>query len=438
MVDLCRPPQRLLFQGEAALVQRGLQGSAERGFHVGQRHPVLRSLGTRQAGLDRFQVQRQHFRVCRQRRLVGAEQLLFLVVAFDQFDFFRPAAGPLEVSQRFGVDGEKPHRGPVFRRHVGNRRSIRQRHAGDARSHEFDKLAHDSLLAEDLCDRQYQVGGGGPGWQTAGQLETDDFRHQHVERLAQHHRFGLDPPHPPADDAQAVDHRRVAVGADQGIGQGDLALITRSQKDPLGQVLEVHLMHNAHVGGHDAKILKGGLPPPQKFVTFAVAGELQIHVDRQRVGAGKAIDLHGMVDDQVHRDQRVDPVRVAAQTLHGAPHGSQIHHRWHPGKILQHDPRREEGDFDSCRLAAPAGQVLDVLGGDGKPVAATEDRFQEDADGIGELRQLAQPLVFEPREAAQPGGPLAGRELVPGLPGVVVGGGGMHRCASSKGFAGGD
>ena len=61
------------------------------------------------------------------------------------------------------------------------------------------ELAHHARLAQDLRDGQHQVGGGGAGRQLAGQFEADHLGHQHVQRLAEHHRLGLDAAHAPAD-----------------------------------------------------------------------------------------------------------------------------------------------------------------------------------------------------------------------------------------------
>ena len=54
------------------------------------------------------------------------------------------------------------------------------------------------------------------------ELEPDDLRDEHRDRLAEHRRLGLDPADAPAEDAQAVNHRRVRVGPDQRVrvGQG--------------------------------------------------------------------------------------------------------------------------------------------------------------------------------------------------------------------------
>ncbi len=82
---------------------------------------------------------------------------------------------------------------------------------------ELDELADDAVLAQHLGDRQHQVGGRHALLQRAGQLEADHLGDQHRDRLAQHRRLGLDAADAPAEHRQAVDHGRVAVGADQRV-----------------------------------------------------------------------------------------------------------------------------------------------------------------------------------------------------------------------------
>jgi hypothetical protein len=55
----------------------------------------------------------------------------------------------------------------------------------------------------------------------AGEVDADDFGHEESDRLAEHAGFGLDAAHAPADDAEAVDHGGVGVGADEGVGVKD-------------------------------------------------------------------------------------------------------------------------------------------------------------------------------------------------------------------------
>jgi hypothetical protein len=102
--------------------------------------------------------------------------------------------------------------------------SVRRR-----RAVELDELADHAVLAQHLGDREHEVGRGRALGQLAGQLEADDLRDQHRHRLAEHRRLGLDAADAPAEHAEAVDHRRVRVGADERVGVG-LAVVRRVRR----------------------------------------------------------------------------------------------------------------------------------------------------------------------------------------------------------------
>ncbi len=99
---------------------------------------------------------------------------------------------------------------------------------GQAVAVELDELADDPFAAELLGDGQDEVGRGGPFAERAGELEPDHLRDQHRDRLAEHRRLGLDPADAPAEHAQAVDHRGVRVGPDQGVGIGQGLAVRRN------------------------------------------------------------------------------------------------------------------------------------------------------------------------------------------------------------------
>ena len=89
---------------------------------------------------------------------------------------------------------------------------------GDAGAVELDKLADDAEFAQSLRHGQHEVGGGCALAQLAGQLVADHLRHQHGDGLAEHCGLCLDAAHAPAQNAEAVDHGGVRVGADERIG----------------------------------------------------------------------------------------------------------------------------------------------------------------------------------------------------------------------------
>ena len=136
------------------------------------------------------------------------------------------------------------------------------------------------MAAEHLGDGEHHVGGGDAFGQFTGDLEPDDLGDQHRDRLAQHGGLGLDAAHAPAHHAQPVHHRRVGVGAHERVGVGVASVVGEHDS---GQVLEVHLVADAHVGGHDAEVVEPLLAPAQEAVALLVALELAVGVDLEGV-----------------------------------------------------------------------------------------------------------------------------------------------------------
>ena len=70
--------------------------------------------------------------------------------------------------------------------------------------------------------------------ETAREPEADHLRDEHRDRLAEQGRLRLDPAHAPAEDAEAVHHRRVRVGAEQRVEER----LAVAPLDHTGEVLE--------------------------------------------------------------------------------------------------------------------------------------------------------------------------------------------------------
>ena len=109
------------------------------------------------------------------------------------------ASGQFKVADRFGVHGEKPAGRAVFRGHVGDGGAVRQRQVVETIAVELHELPHHAVLAQHLHHAQYQVRGGDAFRERAVQAKADDFRNQHGDGLAEHRRFGFDPPDAPAE-----------------------------------------------------------------------------------------------------------------------------------------------------------------------------------------------------------------------------------------------
>ena len=129
---------------------------------------------------------------------------------------------------------------------------------------------------------------------------------------------------------------------------------------------------------------------------------------RKRLGGAGEIDLHGVIDDEIHRHERLDDFRIAAESLHRAAHRGEIDHQRHAGEILENDPRDDERNFlVRRRLRVPVRERLDIFAADLFAVAISQHRFEHDPDADRQPRDLARCPV--PRARAGNGGILRDR-----------------------------
>ena len=135
------------------------------------------------------------------------------------------------------------------------------------------------MASQQLGHREHKVGGRRPIGKLTRELNPDHRRHGQGQWLAEHGGLRFDPADAPAEHAEAVHHRCVRVGADQGVAEG-LALV--GGKDDSSQVLEVHLMANPGVGRDYGEALKCLGSPAQQLVALEVALEFDRHVGAQR------------------------------------------------------------------------------------------------------------------------------------------------------------
>ncbi len=346
--------------------------------HLAQLDAVLRALGAGQAGGDLPQVELHHLRVIHFARQRHTEQPLRSEVGLEGFDLALGAARALEVFNGLFINREEAHGGTVFGRHVADGGAVGQRQGARAFAKKFDELAHHLVLAQDFGHGEHQVGGGDAFAQLARQLHAHHIGCEEVHRLAQHGRLGLDAANAPAHHANAVDHRGVAVGADQGVGvvHTILALVHATR-----QVFQVDLVHDAKARRHHAKGVKGLHAPLHELVALAVALEFELHVQVERVFLAIVINHDGVVHHQIDRHQGFDLLGVFAQLGGHAAHGGQVGQQRHAGKVLQHHARDDKRDLVLARrLGSPMGELLHMFSRDLASVAIAQHRFEHDAD----------------------------------------------------------
>ena len=152
-----------------------------------------------------------------------------------------------------------------------------------------------------------------PSRKRAGEMHAHDIRREEIDRLAEHAGFGFDAADAPAHDAEAVDHRRVRIGADEGVGIVNLRFaicdLRFGGQHAFGEVFEVHLVHDADAGRHDLEGVERLHAPLEKLVALAVALEFHLQIPPQRVGRAGKIHLHRVIHHQVHRHERFDEFR---------------------------------------------------------------------------------------------------------------------------------
>ena len=266
MATLCFPADHLAGGFLVAVgAEQGRQLLLEAGGRLGEQDAVLGAPGAGNGGFYGGEVEGEGGGILGFGRVRRMEEPLLAEIGFDEGDMVFGAAGEAEVLQGLVVDGEDAAGGAVFGGHVGDGGAVGERELGDAGAEELDELANDAVLAKGFGDGEDEVGGGGAFAELAGEAEADDLGDEHGDGLAEHGGLGLDAADAPAEDAEAVDHGGVGVGADQGVGVGEGRAVGLGRgEDDAGEVLEVDLVADAHAGGTAEKLRKAVWPHLRK------------------------------------------------------------------------------------------------------------------------------------------------------------------------------
>ncbi len=174
------------------------------------------------------------------------------------------------------------------------------------------------MFAQELGHDQRQIRSGDARLQFSGQAHTGHDRSQKGDGLAEHGGFGFDAADPPTQNAHAIDHGGMRVGAHQCVGIGELGAIRLwFHMDAIGQKLQIHLVADAYTGGHDAQLLKCLLSPTEKLIALAVACKFHLHIFFEGIGRGGAVDLDRMINDQIYGHERLDEPGISTRANHG-------------------------------------------------------------------------------------------------------------------------
>ena len=343
----------------AGLLVFAIQGRGEAALDGFERDAAFGALGTGQRRHDGAEVELQRIGEERIGAAGLAEQALRLRIGLDQREAAGFAAGNLEVVHRLVVDGEEAAGGAVLGRHVGDRGAVGERHVVEAGAEEFDELVDDALLAQHLRDGQHDVGRGDAFLRLARQLEADHLGNQHRLRLAEHGGFRLDAADAPAEHGQTIDHRRVAVGADDRVGIGEGLGADLVGPDRLGEIFEIDLMADAGAGRHDAEVREGALAPLQEVVALAVALVFEVDVLLQDAAVPNSST---MTEWSMTRSTGTSGLILRGSPpskRHAVAHGGEIDDGGHAREILHQHACRPEADLGLwicpwCRARRPS------------------------------------------------------------------------------------
>src|SRR3546814_19678018 len=142
---------------------------------------------------------------------------------------------------------------------------------------------------------------------------SSDVCSSDLHRLAEHRRLGLDAADAPAEHAEAVDHRRVAVGADAGVGISDgLAVRILARPHRLRDLLEVDLVADAGARGSRLEIVQALRPPFPEVLALAIAVILDLDIALDSLGGAEFVAHDRLVDAEVAGDQWLHLRLIAA------------------------------------------------------------------------------------------------------------------------------
>jgi hypothetical protein len=141
------------------------------------------------------------------------------------------------------------------------------------------------------------------------------------------------------------------------------------------------------------------LRPAQELVSFAIPLVFEIDILGECQGGTEPVDLHGVVDDQISRHQRVDPGDVATEFGHRIPHRGQIDDSRDPCEILEYYASRQERQLHALPFPGwsrfPSCKRLHRLGVDKLASGVAKCVLQKDAHGERQGVEVCQPLFFE-------------------------------------------
>src|SRR5262245_19778867 len=101
------------------------------------------------------------------------------------------------------------------------------------------------------------------------------------------------------------------IGTHKRVGKIDAITFENS----LSQVFQIYLMHDPDPRRHDTKSIERLSSPLQESISLPVPTKLHLHVALICSITSGEINLHRMIDNEIHRYERLDQPRVFTHLL---------------------------------------------------------------------------------------------------------------------------
>ena len=129
-------------------------------------------------------------------------------------------------------------------------------------------------------------------------MHADHVGRKKIYRLAKHPSLSFNSANAPGDDPKPVDHRCMRVRTNERVGKVNTIFL----KYAFGKVLKVDLMDYTDARRNDAEPVKCLRSPFQEAISLVVSPEFDLHVPLvSDLRTGK-VNLHAVIDHQVHWD----------------------------------------------------------------------------------------------------------------------------------------
>jgi hypothetical protein len=153
----------------------------------------------------------------------------------------------------------------------------------------------------------------------------------------------------------------------------------------------------------------------------------------ERIRGAGAIDLDGVIDDEIDGDERFDDGAVFTETGDCFAHCGEVDQERNAGEVLENDASDDERNFGVDGFSGvPVGERADVVFGDGDAIAITQDGFEDQSDGDWEAGNFSEACLFECGEGIEGARLASGGERSESFEGIVVGHDELQHIAESK------